>query len=76
VDWWLADVRLVIMLLEMESLRELSSDHEEESDMRIVLHARIDAAARGYHQVNVLCRDRDVLVSPRSGAQTRSLLRI
>ena len=43
-----------------ESLQELSSDHEE-ADTRIVLHAR-DAAVRGYHQVNVLCRDTDVLV--------------
>ena len=43
-----------------ESLQELSSDHEE-ADTRIVLHAR-DAAVRGYHQVNVLCRDTNVLV--------------
>ena len=43
-----------------ESRQELSSDHEE-ADTRIVLHAR-DAAVRGYHQVNVLCRDTDVLV--------------
>ena len=43
-----------------ESLQELSSDHEE-ADTRIVLHAR-DAAVRGYHEVNVLCRDTDVLV--------------
>ena len=43
-----------------ESLQELSSGHEE-ADTRIVLHAR-DAAVRGYHQVNVLCRDTDVLV--------------
>ena len=43
-----------------ESLQELSSDHEE-ADTRIVLHAR-DAAVRGYRQVNVLCRDTDVLV--------------
>lgn len=43
-----------------ESLQELSSDHEE-ADTRFVLHAR-DAAVRGYRQVNVLCRDTDVLV--------------
>ena len=43
-----------------ESLQELSSDHEE-ANTRIVFHAR-DAAVRGYHQVNVLCRDTDVLV--------------
>ena len=43
-----------------ESLQELFSDHEE-ADTRIVLHAR-DAAVRSYHQVNVLCRDTDVLV--------------
>ena len=43
-----------------KSLKELSSDHKE-ADTRIVLHAR-DAAVRGYHQVNVLCRDTDVLV--------------
>ena len=55
-----------------ESLQELSSDHEE-ADTRIVLHAR-DAAVRGYHQVNVFCRDTDVLMAP-SGAQARSLSR-
>ncbi|XP_044174163.1 uncharacterized protein LOC122957784 [Acropora millepora] len=43
-----------------ESLQELSLDHEE-ADTRIVLHAR-DAAVRGYRQVNVLCRDTNVLV--------------
>ena len=43
-----------------QDIRELASDHEEE-DSRIVLHAR-DAAARGYKQVNILCRDTDVLV--------------
>ena len=43
-----------------ESLQELSSDREE-ADTRIVLHA-IDAAFRGYHQVNALCRDTDALV--------------
>ena len=41
-------------------VRELASDHEE-ADTRIVLHAR-DTAARGYKQVNILCRDTDVLV--------------
>ena len=43
-----------------QDVRELASDHEE-ADTRIVLHAR-DAAARGYKQVNILCRDTDVLV--------------
>ena len=43
-----------------ESLQGLSSDHEE-ADTRIVLHAR-ELAVRGYQQVNVLCRDPDVLV--------------
>ena len=43
-----------------QDIRELASDHEE-ADTRIVLHAR-DAAARGYKQVNILCRDTDVLV--------------
>ena len=43
-----------------EDLQELSSDHEE-ADTRIVLHAK-HAAAVGYKQVNVLCRDTDVLV--------------
>ena len=38
----------------------LASTHEE-ADTRIVLHAK-DAAHRGYRQVNVLCRDTDVLV--------------
>lgn len=42
-----------------QDVRELASDHE--TDTRIVLHAR-DAAARGYKQVNILCRDTDVLV--------------
>ena len=45
-----------------QDIRELASDHEE-ADTRIVLHAR-DAAARGYKQVNILCRDTDVLVLP------------
>ena len=39
---------------------QLSSNHEE-ADTRIVLHAR-DATAEGYKQVNLLCRDTDVLV--------------
>ena len=43
-----------------QDIRELASDHEE-ADTRIVLHAR-DAAARGYKQVNILCRDTDFLV--------------
>ena len=43
-----------------QDVRELASDHEE-ADTRIVLHAR-DAAARGYKQVNILCRDTGVLV--------------
>ena len=43
-----------------QDVRELASDHEE-ADTRIVPHAR-DAAARGYKQVNILCRDTDVLV--------------
>ena len=43
-----------------QDIRELASDHEE-ADTRIVLHAR-DAAAIGYKQVNILCRDTDVLV--------------
>ncbi|CAH3140279.1 unnamed protein product [Porites evermanni] len=43
-----------------QDIRQLASDHEE-ADTRIVLHAR-DAAARGYKQVNILCRDTDVLV--------------
>lgn len=43
-----------------EDLQELSSNHEE-ADTRIVLHAK-DATAKGYKQVNVLCRDTDVLV--------------
>ena len=43
-----------------QDIRELASDHEE-ADTRIVLHAR-DVAARGYKQVNILCRDTDVLV--------------
>lgn len=42
-----------------EDLQELSSNHEE-ADTRIVLHTR-DATAKGYKQVNVLCRDTDVL---------------
>ena len=43
-----------------QDIRELASDHEE-VDTRIVLHVR-DIAARGYKQVNILCRDTDVLV--------------
>ena len=43
-----------------KDVRELALDHEE-ADTRIVLHAR-DTAARGYKQVNILCRDTDVLV--------------
>ena len=43
-----------------QDIRELASDHEK-ADTRIVLRAR-DAAARGYKQVNILCRDTDVLV--------------
>ena len=42
------------------SLAGLRSDHEE-ADTRIVLHAR-DATIRGYQQINVICRDTDVLV--------------
>ena len=43
-----------------QDIRELASDHEQ-ADTRIVLHAQ-DAAARGYKQVNILCRDTEVLV--------------
>ena len=43
-----------------QDIRELASD-QEEADTRIVLHAK-DVAARGYKQVNILCRDTDVLV--------------
>ena len=43
-----------------EDLEELASNHEE-ADTRIILHAR-NATLRGYSQVNVLCRDTDVLV--------------
>ena len=43
-----------------QDIRKLASD-QEEADTRIVLHAR-DVAARGYKQVNILCRDTDVLV--------------
>jgi hypothetical protein len=43
-----------------EDLQGLSSK-QEEADTRIVLHAR-DAKLRGYKQVNILCRDTDVLV--------------
>ena len=43
------------------SLAGLRSDHEE-ADTRIVLHARDHATIRGYHQINVICRDTDVLV--------------
>ena len=46
--------------LSRQDFQGLSSDHEE-ADTRIVLHAR-DATVRGYRQVNVLCRDTDVLV--------------
>ena len=41
-------------------LAGLASDHEE-ADTRILLHAR-DATIRGYQQINVVCRDTDVLV--------------
>ena len=50
---WLSDAS-------RESLQGLSSDNGD-ADTRIVLHAR-EAAVRGYQQVNVLCRDPDVLV--------------
>ena len=43
-----------------EDLQGLSSS-QEEADTRIVLHAR-DATLSGYKQVNVICRDTDVLV--------------
>ena len=43
-----------------EDLQGLSSS-QEEADMRIVVHAR-DATLSGYKQVNVICRDTDVLV--------------
>ena len=43
-----------------EDFEGLASNHEE-ADTRIILHAR-DATVRGYSQVNVLCRDTDVLV--------------
>lgn len=43
-----------------QDIRELASD-QEEADTRIVLPA-CDAAARGYNQVKILCRDMDVLV--------------
>ena len=42
------------------SLAGLRSDHEE-ADKRVVLHAR-DATIRGHQQINVICRDTDVLV--------------
>ena len=42
------------------SLAGLRSGHEE-ADTKIVLHAR-DATIRGYQQINVICRDTDVLV--------------
>ena len=41
-------------------MAELASDHEE-ADTRKVLLAR-NAASRGFKQVNILCRDTDVLV--------------
>ena len=43
-----------------ESLQGLSLDHEG-ADTRILLYAS-EAAVRGYQEVNVLCRDTDVLV--------------
>ena len=43
-----------------EDFEGLASNHKE-ADTRIILHAR-DATVRGYTQVNVLCRDTDVLV--------------
>ncbi|XP_044169787.1 uncharacterized protein LOC122953855 [Acropora millepora] len=43
-----------------EDLQGLSSS-QEEAGTRIVLHAR-DATLSGYKQVNVICRDTDVLV--------------
>ena len=43
-----------------EDFEGLASNHEE-ADTRIILHAR-DATVKGYSQVNVLCRDTDVLV--------------
>lgn len=43
-----------------EDLEELASNHEE-ADTRIILHARY-ATVRSYTQVNVLCRDTDILV--------------
>ena len=43
-----------------EDLEGLASNHEE-AYTRIILHAR-NATVRGYSQVNVLCRDTDVLV--------------
>ena len=43
-----------------QDIRQLASDHEE-ADTRIVLNSR-DAAAIGYKQVNILCRDAEVLV--------------
>ena len=42
------------------SLAGLRSDHEE-ADKRVVLHARY-ATIRGNQQINVICRDTDVLV--------------
>ena len=41
-------------------MRELVSDHEE-ADTRIVLHAKT-LHQEGTKQVNILCRDTDVLV--------------
>ena len=43
-----------------EDVSRLESD-QEEADTRIVLHAR-DATLRGFQQVNVVCRDTDVLL--------------
>ena len=43
-----------------EDVYKLQSD-QEEADTRIVLHAR-DATLRGFQQVNVVCRDTDVLL--------------
>ena len=43
-----------------KDLSRLASNHEE-ANTRIVLHAR-DATLHGYQQINVVCRDTDVLV--------------
>ena len=50
----------ILKVRTFDTSRQLSSNHEE-ADTRIVLHAR-DATAEGYKQVNLLCRDTDVLV--------------